>query len=136
MAVPSMTLKFTLHDAERIMKASESLKKSLRRFRRVGADARRLHRGRRTNNDPPVPQRVVSTSDSESVASGTGDETKRLSPRSFHALLVEAADDCEDELIRAVVHELKHEEFNKQEICTSLLIFLDSNKKPKDSVCI
>lgn len=130
MAVPSMTLKFTLDDAQRIVKASEALKKSVRCLQKSRADVEGSKS--KESNDPPVPQRVVSTSDSESVASGTGEETTRSSsPRSLYALLVEAAEDCDDGLIRAFVHELKREEFNTQEMRTSLLIFLDSNKKPK-----
>jgi hypothetical protein len=129
MAAPSMTLKCTLDDARRILKASDALKKSLRRLQKSPADVEDSNG--KDNNDPPVPQRVVSTSDSESVASGTGEETTTSSPRSMHALLVEAANTCKDELIHAFVHELKHEAFNEQEIHTSLLIFLDSDKKPK-----
>lgn len=123
-----MTLKVTLDDAQRMLKASLALKYSLRLMQKKRTEA---SDSKENDSDPPVPQRVVSSSDTESVVSVTRDESAIWASRPLHALLVEAAESCDDEQIRFFVRELKKHQFDTSEIQTSLLIFLDADKNPK-----
>jgi Ca2+-binding EF-hand superfamily protein len=128
MAAPSMTLKVTRDDAQRMLKASQALKRSIRLLQKQCTDTAE---SKENDSDPPVPQRVVSTSDTESVVSGTGEESTIWSSRPLHALVLKAAERCDDEHIRFFVRELKKLMFETNEIQTSLLIFLDADKNPK-----
>ena len=124
-----MTLKITREDAQRMLKASQALKNSLRLLQKERTETSGEELKTEDETDPPVPHRVVSTSDNESVASTSGEEVKTLRP--LHALVLEAADACQDELIHAFVTELKRQGFESEQIQTTLLIFLDADKNPK-----
>jgi hypothetical protein len=102
----------TLDDAQRMMKASLALKYSLRLMQKKRTEA---SDSKENDSDPPVPQRVVSSSDTESVVSVTGDESAIWASRPLHALLVEAAESCDDEQIRFFVRELKKHQFDTTE---------------------
>ena len=126
-----MTLSIGKDDASRMLEASRALNSCLRRLQR-GGDV--LKNNQSENKDhqktnAPSPKRVVSTSDSGSVASEEENNTKDR--YALHRLLRQAASACGDRLIASLVKDLVERNCQTQEIDTCLLLFLDMEKQTK-----
>jgi hypothetical protein len=124
MAAPSTIFKITRDDANRLLQASQDFNNE---FCRAKKQAGEKSMAFKESTFPPIPERVVSTSDTESV---TAMEEESM-PQSHLNLLYVSAKSCKNSLIKNFIKALDARNLQDREIQTCLLIFLDIDTEQK-----